>query len=156
MQGDIRIVPFYDIKEAMKSLESYVSDINSDPSIVETGSHGPNSKYFLKEDGARGNVALKWITSGENGIACDLDSRGHYALLSATKEVLGSAKHYAISGSLPLVRDLKDLGFDIQICGFGLSHKYHAENEAASLQGMKNAAKILARVMAILELENCG
>ena len=150
------MVPFYDIKEVMKALESCIADINRDPSIVETGSHGPVSKYALKEDGAKASVTLKWITAGENGIACDLDSRGHYALLSATKEVLGSAKHYGISGSLPLVRDLKDLGFDVQICGFGLSHKYHADNEAASLQGMKNAARILARVMAVLELENSG
>lgn len=140
----------------MKAFESCIEEINNDPSIVETGAHGPISKYALKEDGAKASVTLKWITAGENGIACDLDSRGHYALLSATKEVLGNAKHYGISGSLPLVRELKDLGFDVQICGFGLSHKYHAENEAASLQGMKNAAKILARVMAILELENSG
>jgi acetylornithine deacetylase len=88
------------------------------------------------------------------GIACDLSSRGLAALAAATTEVLGVSKHYAINGSLPLIRDLKDQGFDVQIVGFGLSAKYHADNEAASLQGMKNAGKILSKVMASLEKEN--
>lgn len=50
--------------------------------------------------------------------------------------------------------ELKDLGFDVQIAGYGLSHKYHADNECASLKGMKNASKILFNVIGKLELMN--
>jgi acetylornithine deacetylase len=68
-------------------------------------------------------VELKWLTSGENGVACKLDSKGYFALVKATEAVLGSAKPYSIGGSLPLIRDLQDAGFDVQISGYGSSSK---------------------------------
>ena len=58
------------------------------------------------------------ITWGDHllaGVACSLDSVGYKALVSATEEVLGEAKPYAICGSLPLVREMKDEGFDLQV-----------------------------------------
>jgi acetylornithine deacetylase len=67
VQGDIRLVPFYDISDVMKSLEAYVRDINASPSIVESGAHGPHSKYELVEEELKGLVKLTWITPGENG-----------------------------------------------------------------------------------------
>lgn len=42
-----------------------------------------------------------------NGVACDLDSRGFHVLCKATEEVVGHVKPYSITGSLPLIRDLK-------------------------------------------------
>jgi acetylornithine deacetylase len=89
---------------------------------------------------------LKWLTDGENGIACDLKSMGYKALVEATQKVLGSAKPYSIGGSLPLIRDLQDEGFDVMISGYGSSAKYHADNEAASLKDFKQATKIIANV----------
>lgn len=38
-------------------------------------------------------------------------------------QVIGTAAPYAISGSLPLVRWLQDQGYDVQICGYGLSSR---------------------------------
>lgn len=38
-------------------------------------------------------------------------------------QVLGKSAPYAISGSLPLVRWLQDQGYDVQICGYGLSSR---------------------------------
>lgn len=49
---------------------------------------------------------------------------GHDALLSATKAVLGEAKPYSLTGSLPLVKELQDEGFDLQIVGYGLMKTY--------------------------------
>ncbi len=86
--------------------------------------HGPHSKYTLPEQNDfKGKVELKWLTSGENGVACKLDSKGYFALVKATEAVLGSAKPYSIGGSLPLIRDLQDAGFDVQISGYGSSSK---------------------------------
>lgn len=38
-------------------------------------------------------------------------------------QVLGKSQPYSISGSLPLVRWLQDQGYDVQICGYGLSSR---------------------------------
>lgn len=80
-----------------------------------------------------------------------LGTEGNKALTDSTEEVLGSVKPYSITGSLPLVRTLQDADFDVQLVGYGLSSRYHAENEAANLNDFKAAIKILARVIAKLE-----
>lgn len=49
------------------------------------------------------------------GIACKLDSKGFKRLHEATQEVLGESKPYSICGSLPLVGDLQEAGFDVQV-----------------------------------------
>jgi acetylornithine deacetylase len=60
-------------------------------------------------------------------------------------------KPYSIGGSLPLIRALQEQGFDMQISGYGISAKYHADNESASLNALKNAAKIISKVISIIE-----
>jgi hypothetical protein len=70
-----------------------------------------------------GMVDLTWIVEGENGVACNLESIGYKALVQATKEHLGDAKPYSIGGSLPLIRELHDDGFDVQIAGYGISSR---------------------------------
>ena len=63
------------------------------------------------------NVPLHTYThTHTQGIACDLDSPAFKKLDEATKEVLGESKPYSITGSLPLVKDLQDAGFDVQVC----------------------------------------
>mmetsp|Transcript_13777 Transcript_13777/g.30386 ORF Transcript_13777/g.30386 Transcript_13777/m.30386 type:complete len:437 (-) Transcript_13777:1289-2599(-) len=151
MQGDCRITPFYEVKAVMKQIDSYVAEINADPSILHSSAHGPHSKYTLPEEGKQGRIDLKWVGEGENGIACKLDSKGYHAILEATKAVLGSVTPYAIGGSLPLIRDLQDQGFDVQISGYGISSRYHADNEAASLSNLKDATRIISTVISIME-----
>jgi len=152
IEGDIRCTPFYDIKDVMTSIEGWVADINSDPTIIDiSGSHGPHSKYVLPDEDRKGVVELKWLGDGENGIACKLDSPGNAALFNATADVLGEAKPFAIGGSLPLVRELQDSGYDVQISGYGFSSRYHADNECVSLDNMKKALRICARVINNLE-----
>jgi hypothetical protein len=41
---------------------------------------------------------------------------------------------------------LQDQGFDVQISGYGLSTKYHADNEAASLSALQKATRIISTV----------
>jgi hypothetical protein len=57
------------------------------------------------------------VAQGENGIAVKLGTEGNVALVESTREVLGKAVPYSISGSLPLVRYLQDHDFDVQLCG---------------------------------------
>lgn len=155
VQGDIRLTPFYDMKDVYAKIEGYVAEINANPAIVEDHEHrGPHSKYVLFEDdviSAKAEIVLKWLIHGENGVACKLDSKGFKALTEATRTVLGDCKPYAIGGSLPLIRDLQDQGFDVQISGYGMSARYHADDECASLTSLQNATRIISNLISILE-----
>ncbi|KAL0446366.1 UNVERIFIED_CONTAM: Acetylornithine deacetylase [Sesamum latifolium] len=57
-----------------------------------------------------------------SGVACNLDSRGFHVLCKATEEVVGHVKPYSITGSLPLIRELQEEGFDVQTSGYGIVH----------------------------------
>ena len=48
------------------------------------------------------------------GLACDLDSIGFKVLCDATEKVVGCCKPLADTGTLPLVAELQDDGFDLQ------------------------------------------
>jgi acetylornithine deacetylase len=144
VSGDIRLTPFYDMEQAKRSVEGYVQYLNDNLEAIPT--RGNVSKYELP-DGRKGVFTLVWVSEGENGIACDLSSPGHQALVEATREVKGEVTPFSISGSLPLVREMQESGYDLQICGYGKSSKYHAQNESCSLSDMKNAAQILSNVI---------
>lgn len=123
IQGDIRLAPFYNIHEVMERVLSYAAEINAKPSIIEnTTNRGPHTKYALADQ--LGKVEFKWLGSGENGVACNLESKGYNAILEATRKVLGDVKPYSIGGSLPLIRDLQNQGFDVQVAGYGISARY--------------------------------
>ena len=49
--------------------------------------------------------------------------------LTPTFQVLGKCEATSLTGTLPLVGDLKDAGFDIQVCGYGVAKVYHGVNE---------------------------
>lgn len=157
VQGDIRITPFYNVHDVTAKINEYVAEINANPNVViekgtgEMNVHGPHSKYTLPDEELNGRIELKWIGEGENGVACKLDSLGYAAILEATEKILGSVKPYSIGGSLPLIRDLQDDGFDVQIAGYGISSRYHADNECSSLTSLKNATRIISTVIGIME-----
>jgi len=156
VSGDIRVTPFYDTAVIKKAVEGYVADLNAGLEDIPT--RGPVSKFILESDGDeskdnsrdRAKLTLEWGTHEMSGVACDLTSPGFSALKNAFQEVRGTATPFSITGSLPLVADLKAAGFDLQICGFGLSSTYHADNEYCTLTDMKNAVKVLARFVANL------
>ncbi|CAM9217788.1 unnamed protein product [Chrysoparadoxa australica] len=149
MSGDCRITPFYAISVVKDALLAHVADMNANLDALPT--RGPCSKYELPAEGKKGLLEITWNTPGEDGVACTLDSPGNGALMRATAAVLGEAVPYAISGSLPLVRWMQDSGYDLQICGYGQSAKYHAQDESVSLSGMAKATRILAGVIAEME-----
>jgi len=142
--GDIRLTPFYEVDDVKAKVESYVAALNEDLASIPT--RGPYSKYDI-EGGPRGSLELTWVGASLAGVACTLDTPGNKALVGAISDVKGEAKPYAITGSLPLVRDLQKAGFDLQISGFGLSTVYHADNEYCLLSDMKDACKVLLRVI---------
>lgn len=126
IEGDVRLAPFYDVEKVKTVLEAAVAAINTDPSIVEgLVFHGAQSKYTLPAENMKGKLTLTWTFPGENGVACNLQSPGHLALKKATGDVIGKVNPYGIGGSLPLIRQLSDQGFDVQIAGYGLSSRYN-------------------------------
>jgi len=86
------------------------------------------------------------------GIACDLKSPCLAALISSLKSIVGKAEPYAICGSLPLVDKLQLNGFDIQMIGFGLSARYHADNEYCLLSDMIRGGEICWKWIGMLAL----
>ena len=80
-------------------------------------------------------------------MAVKLDSDAFKHLNDSTREVIGESKPHSITGSLPLVGDLQEAGFDIQICGYGHSSVYHGDNEYCSISAMQKAFKILCGLL---------
>eukprot|EP00743_Colponemidia_sp_Colp-15_P003097 GILK01003347.1.p1 GENE.GILK01003347.1~~GILK01003347.1.p1 ORF type:complete len:440 (-),score=74.92 GILK01003347.1:215-1534(-) len=145
--GDIRFTPFYRAKDIMAKVNGYLEDLNKDLSVLP--SHGPVSKYILPNEfgGNKGQLSIEWEADPSEGIACRLDSLGHRALVQATQNAIGNVSLYSMTGSVPCVRDLQDKGFDVQLVGYGVSEKYHFDDEYCRLSDMKTAMKILAEVL---------
>ena len=156
VEGDCRVSPFYDVKDVKRVLEEAAAKINVDPQQVLSNFgnqyRGPHCKYEVPSLDIKGRVEMK-VENGENGIACNLDSPGFKALVKATGEVLGNVEPYSIGGSLPLVREMQDNGFDIQIAGYGFAARYHADNECASISALGNATKIVSKICSMLEAQ---
>ncbi|TMW55677.1 hypothetical protein Poli38472_010559 [Pythium oligandrum] len=151
ISGDVRLSPFYDMKDLQAKVHSYVDELNADIASLE-GKRGPSSKYTLPNENLKGKLEIKFDEGYFEGIACSLDSVGYKSLAKAIETVLGEAKPFSISGSLPLVRDLQRGGFDLTLVGFGKSSVYHGDNEYCLLSDMANAMKILSHF--ILNVEN--
>uniref|UniRef100_A0A1J3GDG8 Acetylornithine deacetylase n=1 Tax=Noccaea caerulescens TaxID=107243 RepID=A0A1J3GDG8_NOCCA len=148
VSGDVRLTPFYDVKDVIRKLQEYVDDINAN--IEKLATRGPVSKYVLPEENLRGRLTLSFDEASA-GVACNLDSRGFHVLCEATKEVVGHVKPYSITGTLPLIRDLQDEGFDVQITGYGLMDTYHAKNEYCLLTDVCQGFDVFVRIISQLE-----
>ncbi|XP_059442642.1 acetylornithine deacetylase [Corylus avellana] len=148
ISGDVRLTPFYDVKDVIKKLQEYVDDINDN--IEKLDSRGPVSKYVLPDENLRGSLTISF-DEAMSGVACDLNSRGFDVLCKATEEVVGHVKPYSITGSLPLIRELQDEGFDVQTAGYGLMATYHAKNEYCLLFDMCQGYQVFVSVISQLE-----
>ena len=153
--GDIRLIPFYKIREAMRVVEETVARLNTVEALENLqGSHGPNSKYVVRDaSGAvtlQGKLNLTWLSEPIQGLACKLDSPGFKALDAATKKIVGFSKPIADTGSLPLVADLQTAGFDVQTVGYGVEDAYHADNEYALLSDYKQGFQVLCSIISQL------
>ena len=84
------------------------------------------------------------------GIACDLSSPALKTLCDVIQEVKGQAEPYSFDRFASSRRgNATERFLDIQLIGFGLMSTYHADDEYCSLSDMKDAAKIIARTIAI-------
>eukprot|EP01095_Lingulamoeba_sp_RSL-Kostka_P000548 TRINITY_DN10834_c0_g1_i1.p1 TRINITY_DN10834_c0_g1~~TRINITY_DN10834_c0_g1_i1.p1 ORF type:complete len:463 (+),score=182.94 TRINITY_DN10834_c0_g1_i1:67-1455(+) len=153
IMGDIRLTPFYSITDAMKVVEDRVKELNETKfkSLEENTKRGPSSKYTLYDEEGnetiKGSIELEWISDYIKGVACSIDSKGFKLICDATQSVLGECKPYSDTGSLPLVADLKEAGFDLQMNGFGLEDYYHCDNEQARISHFDQGFQILVHIM---------
>ncbi|XP_024026477.1 acetylornithine deacetylase [Morus notabilis] len=148
ISGDVRLTPFYNVKDVMKKLQEYVDDINENIGKLE--SRGPVSKYVLPEENLRGSLTISF-EEAMSGVACNLNSCGFQVLCKATEEVVGYVKPYSITGSLPLIRELQEEGFDVQTSGYGLMKTYHAKNEYCLFSDMSQGYRVFVSIIAQLE-----
>jgi len=144
ISGDIRLTPFYSFKEVVPKVRGYVNELN-ETMFSALPTRGPHSKYEVPELGLAGKVEID-IDDNDvcEGIACRVRSKSYQVLCHSITSVRGFVNPYSVTGALPLVRDIQDAGFDLQITGFGLSNSYHAENEYCKLSDMEKACKILS------------
>jgi acetylornithine deacetylase len=144
--GDMRITPFYDVRQTFSEAIEFVESINR---RIQSGEHLPGFPRTRSNDGDQGRVELRSDGGIGEGIACNLESPGLHALNRALTEVRGTAsvRPYSMTGSLPLVRDLQRSGFDIQITGFGESRSYHAPNEQGQLSDFDDGLKVLGKLL---------
>ncbi|CAI9784966.1 unnamed protein product [Fraxinus pennsylvanica] len=148
VSGDIRLTPFYSVTDVMTKLQNYVDDMNANIEKLDT--RGPVSKYVLPDENLRGRITISF-DEAMSGVACNLDSCGFHVLCKATEEVVGHVKPYSITGSLPLIRELQDEGFDVQTSGYGLMTTYHAKNEYCFLSDMCQGYGVFASIISQLE-----
>jgi len=143
VSGDIRLTPFYDASDVVRKVRQYVDELNNEKH-ASLPTRGPYSKYDVPDLNLTGKLELNIGDGCLEGIACKIDSKAFHVLCHSLKTVRGFVKPYSICGSLPLVREMQESGFDLQITGFGLSSVYHAENEYCKLSDMENACKIVS------------
>ncbi|CAN1173661.1 Acetylornithine deacetylase [Linum perenne] len=148
ISGDVRLTPFYNVSDVMKNLQKYVDDINENIEKLDT--RGPVSKYVLPDENLRGRLTISF-EEATSGVACNLDSRGFHVLCKATEKVVGHVKPYSITGSLPLIRELQEEGFDVQTAGYGLMATYHAKNEYCLFSDMAQGYRIFTSIISQLE-----
>ena len=151
VSGDIRLTPFYEVDKVKSFLEKTVEDMNK--KVGELPTRGPWSKFIIDDpkdpNGEKivGKLSIEWGEHLLTGIACDLTSPAFTKMCDSIQEVKGKSEPYSLTGSLPLVHDLKSAGFDIQLIGFGLMSTYHADDEHCLMSDMKDAASILAKLI---------
>lgn len=147
--GDVRLTPFYDVKDVAKKVQLYVDYLNENITSLE--GRGPVSKYILSDANMRGKLYVDFDDMKISGVACNLNSPGFHALRDATEKIIGYCEPYSITGSLPLIRDLQDEGFDVHTVGYGIMDTYHAQNEYCLLSDFQLGFKVLCNVISILE-----
>jgi acetylornithine deacetylase len=149
IEGDIRLIPFYRITDAVKVVEEAAKKINENRNAI--ANRGPDSKYTLE---GHDEIGLKFevLCAPVDGLACKLDSNGFAALRDCTSHVYGCCKPLADTGTLPLVAELQNAGFDLQTIGYGDEDSYHGDNEFALLSEYKKGFKVLTGILSKLNM----
>jgi acetylornithine deacetylase/succinyl-diaminopimelate desuccinylase-like protein len=145
VRGDIRLTPFYDVRAVIAATQQFVGGIAQQ--LADPTARGPFARYRS----AMGRASIRFTPAANftQGVACRLDSEGLHALNRAIVEVRGEngLTPSSMTGSLPLVRDLQERGFDVQITGFGRQVAYHAPNEFGLLEDFEDGYAILMNLV---------
>lgn len=145
--GDVRMTPFYDAFTIKDQILQFAQTINLDELPKWHECLGTSCGEGAEETHAR--LEFKWVFGPYCGIACDNKSKGHEMIKSATLEHHGSCTGCSALGAVPLVKDMQDIGIDIQIIGYGINSAYHANNEFCTLSGMNKGFNILKSLLSI-------
>lgn len=143
-EGDIRLTPFYELPDAIDGARAFIAELDRK---IESGELPDTFPRARTASGDRGRLALEGKGRTNEGIACKLDSPGLSALRDSIRHVCGETNEYALTGSLPLVRSLQRAGFDVQICGFGVSSAFHAPNEHGRLDDFRRGFQVLRELL---------
>lgn len=161
-QGDIRFLPFFPWSTIKAAVEGYVAELNErvirNGGLPHTGGvdrfviQDPKAKAAAGSSGAEVPMlqgVIEWTWKGEpmTGLACDMDSVGYKALSDSIFEVTGDCKPFALTGSLPIIADLQQQGYDVQVTGFGAFDAYHAADEYAKISGFQKGHNILTHLI---------
>ncbi|GJY90100.1 acetylornithine deacetylase [Tanacetum coccineum] len=148
------LISFEPAMEALKEIQTrFYRDFPAHPKeqvydFATPSTMKPTQWTFKKFVNTRIEISFDEASSG---VACNLESRGFHVLCQATKEAVGHVKPYSMTGTLPLIRELQDEGFDVQTAGYGLMATYHAKNEYCLLSDMCQGYQVFASIIAQLE-----
>jgi acetylornithine deacetylase len=143
LEGDIRLVPFYKVKDVRAKIDAHIATLKQNkfkdiegrrgpdahctdgcnpavlaPSGVSDLSRCPRPLRGWRADNvpdAKADIEWEWTFGGTDGLACDLTSRGFAVLCKHTARVVGACKPVSDTGTLPLVADLRAAGYDLQV-----------------------------------------
>jgi len=66
-------------------------------------------------------------------------------------EYAGECTPFSLTGTLPIIAELRDEGFDVQVTGFGRMEAYHAVDEFAKLSELAQGYRVIFRIIATLD-----
>jgi len=142
IKGDIRFLPFYTWDE----VRDYMTEVAANIPVEELPTYGV-SKFVLSED-EKAVINFEFLDGVYRGVAVNRESEGCVALIDAVdRHRTGGAKPFSLTGSLPIIADLFDAGYDTQIIGFGVMAAYHAKNEYGFVKDFQEGFKIICDVI---------
>jgi acetylornithine deacetylase len=147
ISGDIRLTPFWPMAEVKKKVESYVAELD----VAQLRDSCAYSSFDLPDEKLKGQIQWRWQGEGMEGVACNLKSPGYAAICEALNKVTGKVEPFSLTGSLPIIRNLFNAGYDVQITGFGRLDAYHANNEFALLSDFHKGFQVCSHIVQYLE-----
>jgi len=138
IKGDIRYLPFY----KWEDIKGFMLEHGNNIPLGELKTYGL-SRFELPDEDKKAEITFKFVDMVYKGMVVNLETEAYAKLESAmNKHHKGGAKPFSLTGSLPIIADLAELGYDLQIFGFGRMDAYHAINEYAYLDEFKEGFKI--------------
>ncbi len=144
VDGDLRLTPFHDLDAVQRAMAAAADELGTQ---VALDAAPPGFPRVRTADGRTGQLEFRWLGGATEGLACRLDSPLLAVLESAILRVRGRVERYSMTGALPIVRELQQRGFDVQVTGFGRSEYYHAPNEQARLADFRDGFAVLAELV---------